>query len=78
METTFLYRGVSLELHKKNKEILIPKTNSFVQGLTLDTELAVLNSGIELGITENNAAFAHQIDAGRLPERLGLHPVNLK
>jgi hypothetical protein len=54
MEIIFLYRGVSLDLYNANNGELIPKGTSFIQGLILDTELAILDSGIQLGRTENN------------------------
>ncbi len=59
----YLYRGVSKELHNKNKGCLIPKAinEKFEHTLKLNQGFN-LNSGTTLGNSDNNAVIRHQLN----------------
>ena len=68
MNYKFLYRGVSLELHKQNKGKLIPKGISLERVVQLNsTPMLYLNSGLTLDSSINNAIVTHQVDSTAFP-----------
>ena len=63
----FLYRGVSLEIHLKNKGKLVPKGLTFKHSVKYGSRIAKYGPGITYGYSENNAVIGHQSNSTEFP-----------
>ena len=66
MVDNFLYRGVSLEMHRKNCGILMPKDTNFKRTVCLDQGFH-LDQGVTLDESVENAVVAHQVNSTSFP-----------
>ena len=66
MADSFLYRGISLKMHRKNDVTLSPKDTKFKRTLHLDQGFH-LDQGLTLGESEENAVVMHQVNSTSFP-----------
>lgn len=66
MDDFFLYRGVSLEMHKENNGVLSPKGTSFKRIFHLDDGFH-FDQGLTLDKSEENAVVTHQANSTCYP-----------